>query len=130
MSAAPVITVAAALIVHPDGRILLVRKRGTTKWMQAGGKPESGETPVDTIVRELLEELELVVDPRTLEPLGRFETIAANEAGHALHADVFRLITAGPLRAAAEIDEAVWVKLDEARALPLAPLAVELLGYV
>ncbi|GAA4751928.1 NUDIX domain-containing protein [Amnibacterium soli] len=121
----PVIRVVAALITGPDGRLLLVRKRGTDRFMQAGGKPEAGETPRAALVRELQEELGLAVSEDALEPVGAFVTDAANEAGHRLEADVFRLVVAEPVAAQAEIEELRWCTSAEAAALGprLAPLA-------
>ena len=52
-----IIRVAAALIVDDGGRLLLVRKSGTSVFMQPGGKYEPGETGAQTLARELHEEL-------------------------------------------------------------------------
>jgi 8-oxo-dGTP diphosphatase len=121
----PVIRVVAALIVDPDGRLLLVRKRGTDRFMQAGGKPEAGETARAALVRELEEELGLRIAEDDLDPIGAFVTDAANEAGHRLEAEVFRLEVAVPVEPRAEIEELRWLTPDDARALGprLAPLA-------
>ena len=73
------IRIAAALISRADGRTLLVRKRNAEAFMQAGGKIEAHEAPVAALVRELNEELALVVDPSRLTPLGR-RTAPANFA--------------------------------------------------
>ena len=124
-----VIRVVAALITDPDGRLLLVRKRGTDRFMQAGGKPEADETEKAALVRELSEELGLDVPETALLPLGAFTTEAANEPGHALEAQVFRLpVSAGVADAIephAEIAELRWCTPDEAASLGerLAPLA-------
>ena len=125
------ITVVAALVTDPAGRLLLVRKRGTDRFMQPGGKPEAGESLREALARELTEELRLVVSPLAFDDLGRFETEAANEPGHALVAHVFRLVTADPVGADAEIAEARWCTVSEADALGgrLAPLARELLAF-
>src|SRR6478609_7813601 len=56
------IHVSAAVILDGDGRLLLVRKAGTTAFMQPGGKPEPGESASETLSRELAEELCLEVD--------------------------------------------------------------------
>ncbi len=118
-----IIRIAAALVVSPDGRVLLVRKRGATAFMQPGGKIEPGETPRAALVRELSEELGLVVSPEALEPLGRFSAPAANEPGHEVQAELFRVtVDVADAAPQAEIAEALWVTVDEALTLELAPL--------
>lgn len=118
----PIIRIAAALLVGADGKLMLVRKRGTTAFMQPGGKIESGEAPVDALVRELEEELGLSIPRAMPQPLGQFSAPSANEPGHVVHAEMFRITTAAEVRPAAEIEEAVWVDLHEAETLDLAPL--------
>ena len=122
-----VIVIVAAVIVDADGRLLLVRKRGTERFMQAGGKIDAGETPAVALMRELHEELLLVVGPDDLDYLGRFHAPAANEAGYVVDAEVFFVSVRGEAVASAEIDELVWVSYDEALSIPLAPLTSEVL---
>lgn len=117
---APTLHIAAALIEDESGRLLLVRKRDTTAFMQAGGKIEPQESPADALSREVFEELGCRL--RHLEPLGEFTAPAANEPGHWLCAHLFRVELDGPPRAAAEIAELRWVSPDDAATLPLAPL--------
>ncbi len=125
----PTIHVVAAFTTDAQDRILMVRKHGSEIFMQPGGKPEPGEEPVPALVRELAEELLVVVDPDDLVTWGRFEADAANEPGHHLVADVFALRLDGEVTAAAEIAEARWFTRAEARALGtrLAPLARRML---
>ena len=59
------IHVSAAVILDDDGRLLVVRKAGTTAFMQPGGKPEPGESASETLSRELDEELGIRLDPVT-----------------------------------------------------------------
>jgi 8-oxo-dGTP diphosphatase len=114
--------IVAAVIRDPEGRWLLVRKRGTTAFMQPGGKLEPGEAPDDALVRELKEELGLTVGTGELGHVGRFTAAAANEAGFDVDADVYTAPLAGPVAPLAEIEEMRWVGPEESGDLELAPL--------
>ncbi|HEX8526790.1 contact-dependent growth inhibition system immunity protein [Allosphingosinicella sp.] len=118
---APVILIAAAVILDQRGRLLLVRKRGTAAFMLPGGKIWPGEKPVDALARELREELGCGV--ARCRPLGRFSAPAANEPGSVVEAELFAVGPAGQVAAAAEIDEALWHHPDDAPDFALAPLA-------
>ncbi|MFB4348990.1 NUDIX domain-containing protein [Microbacterium sp. CR_7] len=122
----PDIQVSAAVIVDPAGRVLVVRKHGTTRFMQPGGKPEAGETPAETLIRELHEELGLRLVDADLAPLGRFVSAAANEPGHRVVADAFAVdIAQADVTVQAELAELRWITPRDAETLPLAPLSVE-----
>jgi len=120
------IFVSAAVITDADGRVLVVRKRGTSVFMQPGGKPEAGESAAEALARELHEEVGLVVSAAALEPLGTFESAAANEPGHRVVAAAFRT-TANPgdLAPRAEIEELRWITRADIGHLPLAPLSLD-----
>jgi 8-oxo-dGTP diphosphatase len=69
----PIILVAAAALVDPDGRVL-VTKRPEGKmlaglWEFPGGKVESNERPEAALIRELKEELAIDVTEACLAPL-------------------------------------------------------------
>lgn len=68
-----ILLVAACALVDGDGRILLAqRPEGKTLaglWEFPGGKVEPGETPEETLVRELQEELGIVTRVPCLAPL-------------------------------------------------------------
>lgn len=115
------IRIAAAVIVDERGRTLLVRKRGTQAFMQAGGKLAPGETPAEALRRELREELDcgLAGAPR---PLGRFHAPAANEPGLTVEAELFGVVLEGEIRPAAEIEEITWHDPDDLASVILAPL--------
>jgi 8-oxo-dGTP pyrophosphatase MutT (NUDIX family) len=53
---------AAAVILDVDGRVLLVKQTyGPLNWELPGGVGEAGESPDDTVLREVLEETGLAV---------------------------------------------------------------------
>jgi 8-oxo-dGTP diphosphatase len=67
------VLVAACALVDADGRVLLT-ERPTGKpmaglWEFPGGKIETGERPEETLIRELKEELGIVVREPCLAPL-------------------------------------------------------------
>ncbi len=115
------IRIAAAVIVDDRGRTLLVRKRGTAAFMQAGGKLGSGEAPFDALRREIKEELgcDMAAAPR---PLGRFRAPAANEAGSIVEADLFMVELVGDILPGGEIEDAAWHDPDDRVSRTLAPL--------
>lgn len=122
---AKVVTVSAVVLRHPDtGDILAVRKRGTTTFMQPGGKPEPGESARDAAVRELREELQVELDPDRMTLLGTFEAPAANESGWTVRGTVFVHPPVSEIRPAAEIEEIRWVPDAAEPAGDLAPLMV------
>ena len=122
----PDIHVSAAVIHDESGRVLVVRKQGTTAFMRPGGKPEAGENPAQTLARELEEELGLSIDENAMRPLGRFISAAANEPGHRVIADAFALtIEADAVTVQAELAELRWITPDAIGTLELAPLSLE-----
>ncbi len=67
-----VITVAAAIILNEAQQLLVVRKQGTSCFMQVGGKLEPNETPEATMLREIQEEIG--TQAQIQQFIGRFET--------------------------------------------------------
>lgn len=109
MSSGNIIEVSAVAMRDPEGRVLNVRKRGTNALMLPGGKPEPGEDPRDTAIREFREELGVELDPLRLRGLGTFRAAAANEAGHEVLAHVFEHPYLAVDRPLAEIEHLEWV---------------------
>ena len=121
------IHIAAALLIGPDGRTLLVRKRGTTAFMQPGGKIEAHELPVHALARELEEELGLQIDPAQASFVGQFSAPAANEPGFVVQAEIFQLTIDTDVTPAAEIEEVLWIDPATDADLVLAPLTRDLI---
>ena len=117
-----VIRIAAALLIGADGRTLLVRKRGTQAFMQPGGKIDAGESAAEALVRELHEELGLVVAAEHAQFLGEFSAVAANEPGFEVNCQLYQLHVEQEVVPAAEIEEIIWVDASSIDHLHLAPL--------
>lgn len=123
------IIVSAVVFENTAGSVLTVRKRGTSRFMFPGGKPEPGEDPARTAVRECAEELGVTLDPAALRPLGVFRTAAANEAGFEVEATVYEHPPLPHYAPGAEIEELRWIDTAAAAWPPdLAPLAVRVLA--
>jgi 8-oxo-dGTP diphosphatase len=67
------VLVAACALIDPDGRVLLAQRPAEKPmaglWEFPGGKIEPGERPEQTLIRELKEELGIVVREPCLAPL-------------------------------------------------------------
>lgn len=66
----PLIHMPSALLLNEHQQLLLVRGRGTTAFMQLGGKLDHGEQLLEALIRELNEDPGLVVAPEAATFLG------------------------------------------------------------
>jgi 8-oxo-dGTP diphosphatase len=70
---APLVLVAACALVDTDTRVLIAQRPAGRPmaglWELPGGKVEAGERPETTLIRELREELGIIVDEQCLAPL-------------------------------------------------------------
>jgi 8-oxo-dGTP diphosphatase len=116
------IEIVAALIRDEAGRVLLVRKRGTTAFMQPGGKRDCGEDDIAALAREIDEELGCHLIRDSIKPLGEFNSISANEPGWGVRACLYEVDVTGDIVPKAEIDAMVWIDPVAPVDIPLAPL--------
>ncbi len=121
----PTIEVSAVVLRDDQGRVLTVRKRGTSRFMFPGGKREAGESFEQAAVREAAEEVGILLDPEQLVPLGTFTTAAANEDGHQVRAWVFEHPRVQAEVAGGEIEELRWQDPTLPYPDDLAPLLAE-----
>lgn len=118
-----ILTIAALQLLDAAGRILLVRKRGTSVFMQPGGKLEPGEAPLSAVLREVQEETGLIFASDEVISMGLWKGAAANEADTDIHAHLFAARTEAAPNIQAEIEAMMW--LDPAEAMEredIAPL--------
>jgi 8-oxo-dGTP diphosphatase len=113
--------VAAALTLNNGGILLQRRPSGKPMeglWEFPGGKVEAGELPKNALIRELAEELGIVVDARDLIPC----TFASEDLGaRHLVLLLYRCSRwAGEVRGV-DGQELRWVGFDEMRQLPMPP---------
>jgi 8-oxo-dGTP diphosphatase len=119
------IKIVAALICDDAGRVLLVRKRGTTAFMQPGGKRDPGEDDTAALAREIVEELGCSLVRASIRPLGEFDAIAANEPGFRVQACLYGVDVIGDITPGREIDSTIWIDPAAPPDIILAPLTRE-----
>ncbi|ACG78094.1 MutT/nudix family protein [Phenylobacterium zucineum HLK1] len=102
-----IVEVVGAVVRDGAGRLLVVRKRGTQRFMLPGGKPEPGEDDLAALARELAEELG--VSLLSARPLGVFEAPAANEPGRTVRSRPYAAEIEGEPACAAEIEDLRWI---------------------
>jgi 8-oxo-dGTP pyrophosphatase MutT (NUDIX family) len=99
-----------ALLWERDGRLLVARTHGRDAWYLPGGKREAGEAPADALVREVREELGVVLDATTIEPVVTVEAVAHGwPAGTRVRMSCWRGAVAGEPRPCGEIAELAWL---------------------
>lgn len=103
-----------AWIVISDGRVLGARSKGKDTYYFPGGKRESGETDVQTLIREVKEELSVDILSGTVKPFGIFEAAAHGKAeGVQVKMACFTADYTGELTPAAEIAEIAWLAYED-----------------
>jgi len=124
MNDAPIRTV-AGVIADGNGRVLLVRKRGSRTFIQPGGKREAGEDALTTLARELHEELGVTLRAGSARRLGEFEADAVNEPGRRVRGEAFAVDIDGTPTVQAEIEELRWITPRPPWDIEVAPLSAE-----
>lgn len=116
------ILIAAAVLLNEHRQMLVVRKRGTTQFMQPGGKIDPGETPEQALHRELAEEIGLTLPKNAVRYEGIFREEAANEPGADVVAHAFTARLHAEVTPQAEIEEVRWLDLDRNPGVTIARL--------
>lgn len=97
-------------VILEDGKLLVVRKKGSDVFLSPGGKVERGESLQDCVVREIKEEIS--VDVRDLHFMGTYSSQSAIENTRiTLHAWFVKY--SGTVAASSEIEEIRWIGLGD-----------------
>ena len=124
--------VVAGALMRGDGRFLMQRrpahKHHGGLWEFPGGKVERDETPANSLIRELAEELEIAVPPSALQP---FAFAQDDETGHGkpLVILLYSVASWGGEPRSTEGAEVRWISHEEAGALAMPPLDRALLAH-
>jgi 8-oxo-dGTP diphosphatase len=125
------VLVAACALLDPDGRVLIAQrplgKPMAGLWEFPGGKVEQGEAPEQTLIRELKEELGIVVNVACLAPL----TFASHSYPdfHLLMPLYFCRRWEGIVRAL-EAQQLAWVRPNRLRDYPMPPADEPLVSHL
>lgn len=125
------VLVAACALIDSDGRVLLTRRPAGKPmeglWEFPGGKIEPGERPEDTLVRELGEELGIVVREDCLAPL-TFASHAYEEFHLLMPLYVCRRWEG--MVEAKEAQEIAWVRPPRLNDYPMPPADKPLIAHI
>ncbi|MFC5586175.1 8-oxo-dGTP diphosphatase MutT [Nitratireductor kimnyeongensis] len=126
-----ILLVAACALVDPDGRVLLAKrpegKALAGLWEFPGGKVEVGETPENTLVRELQEELAIDTKVACLAPL-TFASHTYEDFHLLMPLYVCRRFWGTPQ--AQEGQELKWVRPRDMRNYPMPPADAPLIPFL
>src|SRR5689334_3854252 len=101
-----------------NGRILCARPRGKGVFYVPGGKREGAESDLQTLLREIAEELAVALRPETVRHAGTYQ--ADHPDGTAVRMSCYTGEYSGTLAASSEIDELAWFGYaDRARVPPV-----------
>ena len=99
-----------AFLYLQDGKILSTRSKGKDKYYIPGGKRETGESDIETLVREVKEELSVDIIESSAKLYGVFEAQAHGKAeGVIVKMICYTAEFTGELKADSEIAEIVWL---------------------
>jgi 8-oxo-dGTP pyrophosphatase MutT (NUDIX family) len=92
-----------------DGRILSTLSKGKDTWYFPGGKREPGESDVETLLREIVEELTVALVPASISPAGVWQAQAhGRAAGRVVRMTCYTAEYTGTLTPSSEIAELAW----------------------
>ena len=121
------IYIASAVILNTKNELLLVRKKGSQYFQLTGGKIDPTDNEIQTVIREIKEEIGLSITMSELTYLGEHETHAVNEAETIVHGSIFIVKVENDFIPiiANEIEEYIWLNNNNYTQYTWAHLAEE-----
>jgi len=95
----------AALAVIKDRKLLVVRTKGVDKFYALGGTIEEGESEIDNLHREVMEEISCRINPDSLRFLHTFRGPAYGRENTDVHISLFQGELLDEPKASSEIEE-------------------------
>ena len=97
-----------------NGKILSTRSKGKDRYYIPGGKREGSETDLETLVREIKEELTVNIIPETAKLYGIFEAQAHSKSdGITVRMTCYTADFKGKPMASSEIAEIAWLSYKD-----------------
>jgi 8-oxo-dGTP diphosphatase len=112
----PVFVDTVAWVRLEYGRILCARPRGKDIFYVPGGKREGAESDLQTLLREITEELTVELKPETVAHVGTYE--AGQADGAVVRMSCYSGDYTGTLTASSEIDELAWFRYADRPRVP------------
>jgi 8-oxo-dGTP diphosphatase len=102
-----------------NGRILCARSRGKELFYIPGGKREPGESDLETLLREVKEELAVAIVTASVAHVGTYEAQAHGETdGVTVRMSCYTAEYEGELVASSEIEEILWLSYADRDRVP------------
>jgi 8-oxo-dGTP diphosphatase len=101
------------------GRILCARPRGKDVFYIPGGKREGAESDLETLLREIKEELTVLLDPQTVAHVGTYEAAGPGiPDGAVVRMACYTAEYEGELLPSSEIEEVAWFSYADRERVP------------
>jgi 8-oxo-dGTP diphosphatase len=97
-------------VIIRNRQFLVTRSAGKDIFIAPGGKLEPGETAIQALQREIEEEIQVTINPMTLESIGTFRAVAAGKQDLIVEMEVFIINDIeGEPQPSSEVEEIRWI---------------------
>ncbi|NKX86220.1 NUDIX domain-containing protein [Nocardia coubleae] len=107
-----------AWVLIDNGRILCARPRGKDVFYIPGGKREGAETDLETLVREVAEELTVELSAETAVHVGTYEAPVSHDENTVVRMACYTAEYRGVLTASSEIEALAWFGFGDRDLVP------------